>query len=86
MRINIIKTHIYFTVKKYINSYIEKTYFIFIINFAQENSTKRDSTDENGEVEEERMKKGNSNPDYDEAIFEVCESKPDVTDNLYQNC
>ena len=62
------------------------SYIYWFINFAQENATNQNSTDENGEVEEERMKKGNSNPDYDEAIFEVCESKPDVTDNLYQNC
>ena len=31
----------------------------------------------------ERMEKDNS--EYDEEIFEVCETKPEATENLYQN-
>ena len=42
-----------------------------IINLAQEDATHQDSTYENGQVQEERMKSFNS--EQDEAIFEVCD-------------
>ena len=64
---------------------MENAVFVLYINFSQENAACLDSVHKNGQMQQKMMKK--DSPEYDdEAIFEVCESKLDVSENVYQNC
>ena len=63
----------------YEQTMVRKKIFVFMLLLPQEIETAESGHDQ----QVERMEKDNS--EYDEEIFEVCETKPEATENLYQN-